>query len=57
MENHGFYNGAKAENNNMGPKYTKRSRIATFGGVRYLIFSDFKRIFEKNHVLRFSRLQ
>jgi hypothetical protein len=55
MGKHGFYNGGKSENFksnfwpenyiNMGQQYTKRCRIATFGGVCFLRKVEFSNIF------------
>ena len=54
---HRFYNGEKLKNlksyfwpgkfTNFGPEYTKRCRIATFGGVCFLRKVDFVNIFMK----------
>ena len=41
----------------MSTKYTKRSRIATFGGVCFLTFSDFGNLFGEHLDLISSRYQ
>ena len=41
----------------MNTKYTKRSRVATFGRVRFLGFSDFGNIFGENLDVISSRYQ